>query len=119
MGEDIGGLPESRRSIDTSCGRVVSLARHLTPADAGLPTQCPNFVSPKTVSAALPWTSVSGESDIPRVRVRFGRHRSGAHRARGASRGGGAAGAPYDNGRVPTMDELLAQHGIAGPDADH
>src|SRR5689334_13066888 len=24
-----------------------------------------------------------------------------------------------DNGRVPTMDELLAQHGVTGPDADH
>ena len=27
--------------------------------------------------------------------------------------------AAYENGRVPTMDELLAQREITGPDADH
>src|SRR3954447_3987642 len=27
--------------------------------------------------------------------------------------------APYNNGPVPTMDELLAQHGVTGSDADH
>src|SRR3954469_24874393 len=44
MGEDIGGLPESRRASTLPVARSFPLSGPVTPAAAGLLPQCPNFV---------------------------------------------------------------------------